>query len=228
MAEYKPEREYRAMQTFRALPTTEENPESKKVRGYFTTFNEPYLLWEFSEPGYKYEFWEEVDRNAFDNCDTSDVIFVFNHEGHVYARTKNKTLDILPADDHGKPMEAELGTTSGARAMYEEINTGLIDEMSFCFKIGDQKRETEELEQEDGSIIYKVKRTILTIPKLYDVSPVSRPANPGTDIGVLQLSARKFGDGVIEEIRAERLAATELRTARARLALKIKLLEVTT
>ena len=47
---------------------------------------------------------------------------------------------------------------------------------------------------------------ILKIKKLYDVSAVSFPANPGTDIGV---ATRDYFNGVIEAERAERLAKEE-------------------
>ena len=58
-------------------------------------------------------------------------------------------------------------------------------------------------------------RRILRIKKVYDVSAVSLPANPSTDI-----SARSWLDGVIEAERQERLAAE----AAVRRAKKIKLL----
>ena len=47
-------------------------------------------------------------------------------------------------------------------------------------------------------------RTVTKIRKLYDVSAVSIPANPGTEI-----SARSFAEGVIEQERLERAAAEE-------------------
>ena len=58
-------------------------------------------------------------------------------------------------------------------------------------------------------------RRILKIRKVYDVSAVSFPANPSTDI-----SARSWLDGVIEAERQERLAAE----AAVRRAKKIRLL----
>ena len=58
----------------------------------------------------------------------------------------------------------------------------------------------------DGKI--KVLRTITKIGKLYDVSAVSLPANPGTSI-----SAR-FLDGAIEEARTERSRLLELEEKR--------------
>ena len=45
-------------------------------------------------------------------------------------------------------------------------------------------------------------RIIDRIAKVFDVSPVSFPANPGTE---LSISTRDYFDGVIEAERAERL-----------------------
>ena len=47
-------------------------------------------------------------------------------------------------------------------------------------------------------------RTIKRIAKVFDVSPVSFPANPGTELSV---STRDYFNGVIEAERAERLEA---------------------
>ena len=53
-------------------------------------------------------------------------------------------------------------------------------------------------------------RTITKISKLYDVSAVSIPANDATEI-----SARNFSEGVIAEVKAERLKRAELARAKA-------------
>ena len=65
----------------------------------------------------------------------------------------------------------------------------------------------------DGKTI--VHRRITEIKKLYDVSAVSLPANDATEI-----SARKFGEGVIREIEEERLAIE----ARRKKAQRIKIM----
>ena len=77
--------------------------------------------------------------------------------------------------------------------------------MIFGFTVDADTREIEEDRTTGKSI---VTRTITKVGKLYDVSAVSLPANPGTSI-----SAR-FLDGAIEEARAERLKAQELREKR--------------
>ena len=75
-----------------------------------------------------------------------------------------------------------------------------------------------ELEIEDvENNITTVIRTITKFSKLYDVSAVSLPANDGTEI-----SARSFVDGVIEELKAERLKAQEHRTKIKKLKLMLE------
>lgn len=50
------------------------------VRGYASTFNEPYLL--FNDD--YCEIWEQVDADAFKNTDMKDVIFQYDHEGQTF------------------------------------------------------------------------------------------------------------------------------------------------
>ena len=78
----------------------------KIVEGYATLFNQPYVLYENED----YKLIEVVDRHAFDGCDMSDVIMQYDHEGRVFARNKNGTLE-LPIDDVGLKTVAKLGGT---------------------------------------------------------------------------------------------------------------------
>lgn len=164
--------------------------DNKIVEGYATTFNEPYEL--FSYDGYTVV--EQVDPSAFDECDMSDVIMQYNHEGRVFARISNGTLN-LKTDDKGLKIRADLSGTELGLQVYEEIRGGYTDKMSFGFKVAEDKREITE-NREDGTVT--VLRTITKISKLYDVSAVSIPANDATSI-----SARNFGKGVIDEILEE-------------------------
>lgn len=155
------------------------------VEGYATTFNSPYLLYEWD--GIK--FFEVIDRNALAEADVSDVIMQYNHGGKVLARNANGTLGIAP-DDHGLFTFADLSKSRAAKELYEEISNGLVTKMSWAFTVA------EEAYNKDTRT-----RTILKIKKVYDVSAVSFPANGDTDI-----SARSFFDGVIEEEKREALA----------------------
>lgn len=202
-------REYRSM-TVRIAERADED-DKKIVEGYATTFNDPYLLYRDRDG---WELWEEVDPGAFDGCDMSDVIMQYDHEGRVFARIRNNTLTVAP-DDKGLFITADLGGTEIGRGLYEEIAGGYTDRMSFGFTVAKDKR--EEVTDENGKTV--VKRTILEIGKLFDVSAVSLPANPGTAI----YSARGI-DGVIEEVKAERLKAQEMENARRRAIVRAKAL----
>ena len=191
-------REYRKAQLFECRAS--ETEESYIVEGYATTFDDEYVLFEDYD-GTQYK--EKVMREAFDDkTDLSDVIFVKDHEGTVFARTRNKTLQ-LSLDDHGLKVSVDLSKTASARAMYEEIKAGMYDQMSFAFIVDrDEYDKTNHL------------RSITHIQKLFDVSAVSFPANPNTDIGT---ATRDYFNGVIEAERAERLAKEEsLKEARER------------
>lgn len=122
-------REYRALQDFSLVPRDEGSKEYR-VRGTAIVFNSPTVLWECDGVEYK----EIIDRHAFDECDMSDVIFNYNHGGKVVARLRNKTL-ALNIDERGVNIDADLGGTTAGRELYEEIDGGYVDKMSFSFTV---------------------------------------------------------------------------------------------
>lgn len=192
-----------------AAEETEQN-EEMRVSGYASTFNEPYVLYADDELVYR----EQVDSNAFTDTDMSDVIMQYDHEGRVFARISNNTLTVLP-DEKGLFIEADLGGTELGRQLYEEIRGGYTNKMSFGFIVSDDE-ETRST-AEDGRV--DILRTITGVSKLFDVSAVSIPANNATSISV-----RNLTDGVIEQIRAERLEAERTETERRRAIVKAKAL----
>lgn len=180
-------REYRAM-TMRALGDSD----AMIVEGYATTFNQPYMLYD----GGDYRVMEQIAPTAFAQCDMTDVIMQYDHEGRVFARNRNNTL-ALSVDATGLKMTADLGGTDIGRQLYQEIKGGYTDKMSFGFVVAEDQR-TSTMDCNTG--VETVLRTITKIKKLYDVSAVSIPANDMTSI-----SARRYADGVIDGIKAERL-----------------------
>lgn len=193
MEKIKDGREYRRMQ-MAAVDAENADADSYNVRGYATTYNEKYTL--FDDGDFRID--EQVDPHAFDETDMSDVIFQYDHEGRVYARTSNDTLK-LTSDSHGLQVNAYLGGTEIGKALYGEIKGGYTNKMSFGFRVKSDDIKEEEV---DGKTIYT--RTIKSIAKLYDVSAVSLPANDGTEI-----SARSLRDGEIAKLEAERLMKAE-------------------
>lgn len=175
-----------------------EGDSERVVAGYATTFNQPYELYRFNISGSVYIVNEQIDARAFDETDMSDVVMQYDHEGRVFARISNGTLELDP-DEHGLHIRANLGGTEIGRQLYEEIEGGYTTKMSFGFRVGEDKREeTVERNNETGVTTTTILRTITKISKLYDVSAVSLPANDATSI-----SARNFGEGVVAEIMEE-------------------------
>ena len=186
-------REYRRIDVAN-LETREDGDGDLIVEGYASTFNQPYVLGSTKD----FELREQIDPHAFDETDMEDVIMQYDHEGRVFARKRNGTLAV-DVDEHGLHIRANLKGTTIGRQLYEEINGGYTDRMSFGFTVDADKREQTE---ENGVI--RVLRTITKIRKLYDVSAVSLPANDATEI-----SARNLSDGVLAQITEERRAAEE-------------------
>ena len=179
----KQDREYRTME-LRTLPAENEE-KSYYVEGYASTF-EPYVLFRRDDIDYK----EQIDPHAFDDADISDVVFRVDHEGTVYARSTAGTVELWH-DDHGLGQKTYLGKTQRGRELFDEIAAGNYPKMSFAFTVAE-----DEYDQATHT------RKISKIAKVFDVSPVSFPANPYTE---LSISTRDYFDGVIEAERAERL-----------------------
>lgn len=188
-------RQYRNIKEIRIAERNDATEPTYRVTGYATTYNEPYTLYADED----IEIREQVAPNAFDKADMSDVIMQYNHEGRVFARTRNNTLS-LESDEHGLLINADLGGTEIGRQLYEEIDGGYTDRMSFGFTVDED--EVNETREKGKRTVYL--RTITRVGKLFDVSAVSIPANDGTEI-----SARSFVDGLIEKEKAERLVEAE-------------------
>lgn len=215
----KNDREYRSFDLMKRAKG-EGGESSFLVEGYASTFDE-YTLGADDEGVYN----ERIEPTAFNETDMSDVVFLLDHTGRVYARTKNDTVK-LTVDEKGLFTQTDLSKTSASRAVYEDIEAGNYSQMSFAFVV-ERNEDSQTVEQtgetEDGKPIYT--RIIKRIKKLYDISAVGFPANPTTDIGI---ATRAAFNGEIERIKAERLKEFEARheAERQRAIAKLKLLEV--
>lgn len=209
----KNDREYRNFNSF-ALKRSDNESDSFIVEGYASTFEE-YTLYDFGDE----EWREKIEPEAFKDADLSDVVFLRDHAGQVFARTKNNTIALM-SDDKGLFSRTNLSSTSAARGMYEDIEAGLYSQMSFAFTVAEQRFEEA---MEDGKRIYT--RVISRIKKVYDISAVAFPANPTTDIGI---STRSIFDGAIEDLRAERLERqkAENEAERQKVIVRLKLKEL--
>lgn len=190
------DREYRNME----LRIIQEGDEpSFFVEGYASTF-EPYVLLTVDDVDYS----ERIEPTAFDDADMSDVVFRVDHTGPVYARSSAGTVQVW-TDEHGLAQRTDLSKTQRARELYADIEAGNYPKMSFAFKVA-----------EDHYDKATHTRVIDRIAKVYDVSPVVFPANPGTQLCV---STRDYFDGVIEMEKAERLEREERKRKKQRIRL---------
>lgn len=187
------DREYRALEF---QPTDQEF----RVSGYASTF-EPYVLMTIDDIDYS----ERIEPTAFDEADLSDVVFRIDHTGRVYARSSAGTVEVWH-DEHGLGVNADLSKTQNARELFADIEAGNYPKMSFAFTVA-----ADHFDKATHT------RVIERIGKVFDVSPVSFPANPTTELSV---STRDYFDGVIEAEKAERLEREE----RERKIHKIKIL----
>jgi len=160
------------------------------VEGFATTFDVPYVMYEWD--GVKY--YEVIDRGALVGADMNDVIMQYDHSGTVYARNKmaqgKPPCLLVEPQERGLFIAADLGVIAEAKNLYASIEAGLVYKMSWAFRVAEDKYNNETRT-----------RTITKIKKVYDVSAVSYPANGDTDI-----AARSYFDGVIEVEKREALA----------------------
>lgn len=194
----KQDREYRALEAPLSVQEAAKRIDTEYyVEGYATTFDKPYLLYEF-EDGTKY--YERIDSHALDGADMRDVIMQYDHEGRVFARQSNKTLLLMP-DHKGLLVAADLGKTDLARGLYQDIEERMITKMSWAFRVS-----------EDSYDRTTRTRTILKIKKVYDVSAVSIPANADTEISARNFAHRSY-EAEKQELLSKRVSLLKIRAS---------------
>lgn len=187
---------------------TEDEKEELILEGIACTFDKETILYK----GKYYECREKIATGAFDKCDMLDVIFNYNHCGRVYARTRNKSLELSVKDD-GLHMRAILMPEDNGHAeLYRDIQSGLIDKMSFAFHVKESSYEYIERADEPNIEI----RTITEIDKLYDVSAVDIPAYDTTSISARGAFDAEREKRTAESRKLEEENAKKLATAKAK------------
>ena len=130
-------------------------------------------------------FRELIKPGAFANAlKEDDVRALFNHNpDFILGRSAAGTLS-LQEDQLGLAIEISPPDTNTANDVLKSIQRGDINQMSFGFRV--RAGGEQWTEDENGDVI-----RILTDLKLFDVSPVTFPAYPATDVAVRSLSAHK-------------------------------------
>ena len=125
-------------------------------------------------------FRERIAPGAFEaTLAEDDIRALINHrDEYVLGRNRAGTLR-LAEDDEGLSVRIEPPATSYARDLVASIERGDISGMSIGFRTI-----ADEWNMEDGEPV----RTLKAV-RLYDVSPVTFPAYPATDVALRALSA---------------------------------------
>ncbi len=184
------------MAEIRALEPADQN--EMIVEGRAIVYDSPTVMYEID--GIKY--YEMIQRGALESADLKDVPFKYNHSNSVMvmARTRNKTLELIP-DDQGLLVRARLANTTAGRDLYELIKRGDVDKMSFAFTVAEDSYDRDTRT-----------RRILKFKRIWDVSAVDTPAYSDTFI-----AARSYFEALAE---AERQAAEAAREWRKRLIIR--------
>lgn len=161
--------EKRAFNVLEMRASEEGEGEQRKISGYAAVFDK------LSEP--MWGFREKIQHGAFKKTlQEADIRALWNHNtSYVLGRNKNDTL-TLAEDANGLAIEIVLPDTTFANDAYESIKRGDVDQMSFGFRV--IKEEWQE--GEDGGDALRIVKEI----ELFEVSPVTFPAYPQTDIHV--------------------------------------------
>ena len=147
-----------------------------RIIGYAAVFNERVKLWG--------NLWEEVAPGAFTNAiPRDDVRALINHDPNLLlGRTKAGTL-TLSEDAHGLKYEIISPDTTYAKDLQVSLKRKDINQSSFGFNI---EKYSERKDEKTGE------RTItLQEVRLFDVSPVTFPAYPGTEAHVRMMAGDK-------------------------------------
>ena len=158
-------------------------PESRTIFGTATVFNSAYDMGWYDE---------EMAPESLNEADMKDVVALFNHDQNmVLARTSSGTLK-LNVTGNSMEYEFEAPNTTLGNDLLEMVKRGDVYQSSFAFTV-----EAEDWQERSGM---KPKRVIRSIKKVYDVSPVTYPANPDTMVAKRSYEATKEIDEDLKKV----------------------------
>jgi len=135
---------------------------------------------------------ERIERGAFDGRLNDDVRFLINHDPNlILARTKSGTGELFTDDIGNLCYRYTTPNRTYAKDLADAIRSGDIDQSSYAFTIDEQDWQ----ERADGKEV----RTIKKYARLYDVSPVTYPADPDTSVAKRSYEMTKQEEKPTEE-----------------------------
>lgn len=157
---------------FRALdgaPAADGGEQSPILEGYFVVFGQPYYIDDYCE--------EFVDRHAFDGADMSDVRALIDHDSRLVLARRSETVHTLDfdIDDTGLFASIQINPDDkDAMSLRARVLRGDVDQASFGF----EESSVEYTDLPGG----RVRRTILGVSKLWEISVCTFPAYEQTSV----------------------------------------------
>ena len=157
---------------FRAVagaPAADGGEPAPIIEGYFVVFDQPYYVDDWCE--------EYVDRHAFDGADISDVRALIDHDSRLVLARRNETVHTLDfeIDDTGIFATVQINPDDkDAMSLRARVLRGDVDQASFGF----EENSVEFADLPGG----RVRRTILGVSKLWELSVCTFPAYEQTSV----------------------------------------------
>lgn len=153
------------------------------ISGYAAVFGSQYDMGSYSEV---------VAHGALDGVDFSECRALFNHDvNYLLGSVRSKTLEVR-ADSKGLFYRCTLPDSPTGNEVAELLKRGDLCESSWGFVIA------EKSWSRDGTLL-----TIHKIKKLFDVSPVTYPANPATTATLETIFHPKPAETTTDDTRSE-------------------------
>lgn len=181
-----PDMLYRSRQTeFRTSEPADGQP--MLIEGYFVVFDQPYYIDGYCE--------EVIDRHAFDDADMSDVRALIDHDSRLVLGRRNENVQTLDfeIDDVGLYARIQINPDDNdALSLRARVLRRDVDQASFGF----DESSVAYTDLPDG----RVRRTVLAIAKLWEITVCTFPAYEQTSV-----SARsRNGDALRREVLEHR------------------------
>lgn len=179
--------EYRSIKFETRVEEKQEGGKKLVLRGYPILFNTEAEIYDF----WYGEIRETILPTALEGTDLTDVYLVTGHNiepDKVLGR--NGVNMRLEVDEIGSFFECELPNTQLARDIYNLVESGLVDGMSFGFRCGD------EVNQETMT------RTITHIDELFEITITPFPAYKEASV-IVQKERQATEDEEKEKAEAE-------------------------
>ena len=167
------ERRYRDIGNMEIRAEKNGDKDKLVIEGYPIVYGQRTVLFpgvaEIIEPGAATEALEKQNTNVYWNHNTAKPMAGF----------KNETLEAQE-DENGVWMRAEVQGTVWGREGYEAIQSKIVDQMSFAFRVDREGEEWTTETDEEGKTVDL--RTIKKFEDIFDFSPVSEPAYTTTEV----------------------------------------------